>query len=71
MIYRYNWRNNGDGTPNPKRLEMYGRLCKIIARPGKGAPFHTTRLIEFLDNGQRATVNVRALRREPKTCQAE
>ena len=49
--YRYAWKNN------PKRAQMYGRACRILARGALGSV-----LVEF-EGGQREIVSRRALRR--------
>lgn len=52
MTYRYTWANN------PKRAELKGRRCRVLAR-GK----LNSALIEF-ENGQREVVSRRTLRRK-------
>ena len=49
--YVYVWRNN------ERRAELYGRRCRIVVSGTFG-----TVLVEF-ENGERATVSRRALRR--------
>lgn len=51
MTHYYAWKNN------PKRRELYGRKCRIVAR-GK----MNSILIEF-ENGQRECVSRNAVRR--------
>ena len=51
-MYRYVWGNNA------RRAELKGRLCVVEAR---GAL--QTVLVRFLDNGERVTTSMRALRR--------
>lgn len=51
-LYRYAWRNNA------KRAEMFGRMCRVVARGKLGSV-----LVEFADNGQREVTSRRALRR--------
>ena len=51
-VYRYAW---GD---NPRRAELKGRLCVVVARGRM-----RTVLVEFLDTGERVTTSERALRR--------
>jgi hypothetical protein len=49
--YVYRWRNN------PRRAELYGRHCRILARGSMG-----TVLVQF-ENGELVTCSWRALRR--------
>jgi len=49
--YRYAWKNN------PRRAELHGRSCRVVARGSRG-----TVLTEF-ENGERVTTSGRALRR--------
>jgi sRNA-binding protein len=51
MTYRFVWKNNAE------RKALYGQICRIIEPRQAG---HV--LVEF-ENGQRITVNPRALRR--------
>jgi len=51
-IYVYGWGNN------PRRRALQGRRCRILARGRM-----STVLVEFLDNGERVTTSLRALRR--------
>jgi hypothetical protein len=51
--YTFAWGNN------PRRAELRGRRCRILARGRMG-----TVLVEFLDSGERVTCSFRALRRE-------
>lgn len=51
-LYRYAW---GD---NAKRVTMKGRVCRVLARGLKNS-----RLIEFVDNGQRECVSGNAIRK--------
>jgi len=55
VIYRYAWKNN------PRRRELYGRRCRVLARGKLG-----TVLVEF-ENGERVTTSGRALRRIRET----
>ena len=50
--YRYAWGNNA------RRAQLKNRLCVIEVRGGS----MRTVLIRFLDNGERVTTSVRALR---------
>lgn len=50
-VYRYAWGNNS------RRAELKGRECVIEARGRM-----RTVLVRFLDNGERVTTSVRALR---------
>jgi len=52
QLYKYAWGNN------PKRLEMKGRECILIASGKMGSV-----QIGFIDNGQREITSRRALRR--------
>ena len=52
QFYTYTWGNN------EKRRAMKGRICKIVTSGKKN-----TVLIEFIDNGELASVSRRALRR--------
>ena len=51
MRYRYTWGNN------PKRAQMKGRICRLLASGKKGSV-----MIEF-ENGQREITSRRALRK--------
>jgi len=51
QIYIYNWKNNS------KRVELYGRQCRVIAR-GRA----NSALVEF-ENGQREVISRNAIRR--------
>ena len=50
--YRYAWGNNA------RRAQLKNRLCVIEVRGGS----MRTVLVRFLDNGERVTTSVRALR---------
>lgn len=51
-LYLYTWGNNS------KRKTMKGRICKLIARGTRNS-----RLIEFIDNGQRECVSGHSIRK--------
>ena len=51
MNYRYTWGNNS------KRLELKGRICKILKRLSLNSA-----IVEF-ENGQREVISRNALRR--------
>lgn len=59
-MYRFAWGNN------PKRAEMKGRICRLIAA-GK----MNSVMIEFLDDGSRECVSRRALRKHDKKSKGE
>jgi hypothetical protein len=50
-IYTFVWGNN------PRRAELRGRRCRVLARGRMG-----TVLVEFLDTGERVTTSHRAIR---------
>ena len=47
---------------NPRRAELKGRRCVIVARGAMGSV-----LVEFLDTGEKVVTSRRALRRESAT----
>ena len=55
----YAWKNNPQMGlyPCPKRITLYGRCCRVVARLALGSV-----VVEF-ENGQRECVSRRALRR--------
>jgi hypothetical protein len=50
-LYTYAWGNN------ERRLELKGRVCRIIAKGRMN-----TVLVEFIDNNEKVTTSIRALR---------
>ena len=53
-LYTFVWGNN------PRRAELRGRRCRVLARGRMG-----TVLVEFPDTGERVTTSHRAIRRVP------
>lgn len=53
--YRFGWRNN------PRRAQLYGRRCRILARSRRRGSV----MVEW-ENGTRDIVSRRALRREER-----
>jgi len=51
-LYRYAWHNN------EKRATLFNRTCRVLRR------WRNSRLVEFLDNGQREVVSGNALRKD-------
>ena len=51
-LYVFSWRNN------PKRAELFGRVCRILCRGTLNS-----RMVEFIDSGQREIISGNALRR--------
>jgi hypothetical protein len=51
QIHTFVWGNN------PRRAELKGRRCRVLARGRMG-----TVLVEFLDSGERVTTSHRAIR---------
>ena len=52
QLYEYRWGNN------PKRANMKGRVCRVLARSKKNSC-----LIEFIDTGQKEITSRNALRK--------
>ena len=52
QIYVYSWGNN------PKRATMKGRKCRVLRRYKRNS-----RLVEFIDNGQKEVVSGNSLRK--------
>ncbi len=54
QLYRFAWKD----PKNPKWVTMFGRQCEVLARGAMNS-----RMIRFIDNGQREIINGYALRK--------